>query len=143
MNKYIKINGEPTPEVIDVFFEYQKNKFDGSEILLEDTTVIKHKLRVKGSDPWSSICDDYGHYLFGWVANKLVALDKSGEYLQKYKKNALDEIKMWINLNWSDCTKTMAQIQARIQTEKSNASSLTTTADVDAVVEDFKTWAGS
>ena len=64
MNKYIKIN--QNNEIIDVFFEYQKNKFDGTEILLETTDKIKHKINGK------SISNEYGLFIFQYNNGSIV-----------------------------------------------------------------------
>jgi hypothetical protein len=69
MKKYIKIDENDL--IIDVFFEYQQSKFDGGEIHLEDTEIIKHKINDK------SISNEYGAFIFKWENNKVIERTKT------------------------------------------------------------------
>ena len=64
MDKYIKIN--QNNDIIDVFFNHQKSKFDGTEILLETTDKIEHKINGK------SISNEYGVFIFQYINESII-----------------------------------------------------------------------
>lgn len=85
MKRYIKINSNG--EIIDLFFEIWKDRFDGTEIFHDE---------VEGMDIYINgkcISDDIGNPLFKVVDGKVIEID-SGVYadsLYDYKLNQVIE----------------------------------------------------
>jgi tRNA nucleotidyltransferase (CCA-adding enzyme) len=132
MNKYIKVDGSNL--IIDVFFTFQKSKFDETEIFLEDTEIIKHKINNK------SISDEYGNYIFEYVSG--VITEVATDLVAGYKKKKKEELESIFKNNWLDTTRTMAEIKTKWATFKTNASSWTTIAEVDTAFDAAITWLG-
>jgi tRNA nucleotidyltransferase (CCA-adding enzyme) len=132
MNKYIKVDGSNL--IIDVFFTFQKSKFDGTEIFLEDTEIIKHKINNK------SISDEYGNYIFEYVSG--VITEVATDLVAGYKKKKKEELESIFKNNWLDTTRTMAEIKTKWATLKSNASSWTTIEDIDIAYDSAIAWLG-
>lgn len=83
MKRYIKLNSEN--EIIDLFFEVWKDRFDGTEILLDEVENMDCHINGK------CISDEYGNPIFQYIKGKLIHNDMS-----KYKDKIYD-------INLSDC----------------------------------------
>jgi len=137
MNKYIKVNA--SNEITDVFFEWQKNKFDGTEILLEDTTIIRHSVNNK------SISNDYGVYIFTWdgtmaTEKTQTEIDDNPDFITDYKKQKKDQLFAYIASNLYDINRTLDQIRTQWTSFKTNAASWTTKQDVDDAYDQAIVW---
>ena len=93
MKKYIKINSKK--EVIDVFFDYQKNKFDGSEIFYKETDLLKHKINNK------NISDKNGYFIFKYISGEIIeisseTIEESVEFIEKYQEEKKEELKSFL-----------------------------------------------
>ena len=139
MKKYIKLDGT---DIIDVYFEYQKEKFNPSDIMLEETEIIEHKLRVKSSDPWKSISDEYGNPIFRWISNAVQSQNTDAKFLIKYKKQKVAQLKEVIKENLFEVTRTLDQIRTQFGNVKTSSTSWTTVAEVDTAYNQFITWLG-
>jgi hypothetical protein len=69
MEKYIKINQKN--EIIDLFYDHQKIKFDGTEIQLKDEPKPTFKINGK------SISNEHGVFIFTWDGSKVVEKKKA------------------------------------------------------------------
>lgn len=83
MKRYIKIAYNKL--ITDIFSEYQKEKFDGTEIFLDEVT--EQSVWINGK----VIFDEYGDPLFKWINNQTVETTE-GVFLQKYKDAKYQEI---------------------------------------------------
>ena len=83
MKRYIKLNSDN--EIIDLFFEVWKDRFDGTEILLDEVEEMNCYINNK------CISDEYANPVFKYIKGKIIDNDMS-----KYK----DKI---YNINLSDC----------------------------------------
>lgn len=78
MKRYIKLNKDN--EIADLFFEVWKDRFDGTEIFLDE---------VDGMDVYINgkcISDDIGNPLFKYEKGKVVEMDIYAPQLETYKK---------------------------------------------------------
>lgn len=78
MKRYIKKN--ENNEIIDLFFEVWKGRFDGTEIFLDE---------VEGMDVYINgkcISDDIGNPLFKHENGKIIEIDTYKPQLEAYKK---------------------------------------------------------
>ena len=139
MNKYIKIN--LSNEVIDVFFEYQKNKFDGTEILLGNVKPpYKHKINNK------SISDEFGNFIFTWDGIQIfeksqTEIDATG--FNDYKKFKIKELKNIILNNWPlEINKTSAQLKTFWDDFNVVSETWENKTDADSDYEDALVWLG-
>lgn len=142
MNKYIKINDNN--EITDVFFEYQQNKFDGSEILIGDA-AIKHKINN------NSIANEYGVLVYIWngtsaTKKTAAAINNDADFLIRYKLMKKDELERYIGSNLLTVVKTDRTLQDIIiqwDAFKSGASSWNTKAAVDTAFNNAISWLNS
>jgi len=141
MNKYIEIN--ENNEIIDVFFDWQKEKMQSStKILLEeDTTETKHKINGK------SISEEFGCFIFlynnGTITEKTQSeIETSAEYIIRYKKIKRDELKAYIESDsiTDGITKTIPEIKIKWQQFKTNSSNWTTKQEIDDAFNEAVTW---
>lgn len=136
MNKYIKIN--QNNEIIDVFFEHQKNKFDGSEILIGNVNPpYKRKINNK------SISNDFGIYIFTWDGIQIFEksqVEIDNETLPIYISKKIDLIKILILNQWINSSKNIAQIKEQYDLLKSQSLTWTTVAQVDTEIDNFIEW---
>lgn len=137
MKKYIKINDKN--EIVDVLFDYQKRKFDGTEIFYEDTEIKKHKINDK------SISSEYGVYIFTWNGSSAVEktqseIDNDADFIVKYRKMEKRELIAYIKDKFFESTKSLEEIRIRWATFKTNASSFTTKQEIDDAVDNAKAW---
>lgn len=78
MKRYIKLNSNN--EIIDLFFEVWKDRFDGTEIFFDE---------VEGMDVYVNgkcISDDIGNPLFKFDKGKIIEIDTYAPQLEAYKK---------------------------------------------------------
>jgi hypothetical protein len=138
MNRYIKTN--VSNEIIDHFFEYQKSKFDGTEIFIEDTQTINHRINGK------SISNEYGIWRFTWdgmsISEKSQATIDS-ETLTIYKQIKQAEIQHIIINRWPlDIDRRSDAIFTQWAAIKADSVNWTTLAEVDTAFNNAMTWLG-
>lgn len=83
MKRYIKLNSDN--EIIDLFFEAWKDRFNGTEILLDEVEEMDCHINSK------CISDEFGNPVFKYIKGKVTDNDMS-----KYKDKIYD-------INLSDC----------------------------------------
>ncbi len=139
MNKYIKIDG--SNNIIDVFYEYQKGKFDGSEIFFEFDETLKHKINGK------SISNEQGIFIFTWDGSVVVektpaeiTAEINTDYLPVYIPEKLDEIRTLLYTRWPDSGKTIAALKAEYDNVKTASSGWTSISDVNTAYDNFVTF---
>ena len=137
MNKYIKINAKN--EIIDVFFEKQKNKKDGTEIFLENTEIKKHKINDK------SISNQYGVPIFIWNGSSAMEktqeeIDNDVDFLVDYKKKKKGELIAKIKDSLFETSRSLDEIRVKWAEFKASASSLTTKQEIDDACSSAVTW---
>jgi len=124
--RYIKTSVDNN--IIDLFHEWQKSKFDGNEIYLDDNEGFK----INGK----SISSEYGVPIFNWINSSVVdrtALDIDGDadavarIKQKYLSLLPDKIVMSL-LNGN---RTLSELQTAWANFKSNASTWDTLTKVE------------
>ena len=84
MKKYIKIN--TNNEIIDVFFKHQVNKFDGSEIFLEEVETLQHKINGK------SISDEFGNPIFKYENEEIIEYENI-DFLKNLKNKKKSKVR--------------------------------------------------
>ena len=87
--KYIKLNNDN--RIIDVFYPRQTTKFDGTEIFLDETEKIDHKINGK------SISDEYGNFIFEYDVKKQKITENDIYADDRATKKAKDEKENKIN----------------------------------------------
>lgn len=141
MEKYIKTNG--LNEIIDVFFSYQKNKFDGTEILIEENVgaPFKHKINNK------YISNEYGIFIFKYISGSIVEktpaeieAEINTNYLPNYIVLKLDEIRTKLYMYWPDSSKTISALKAQYDVVKTASSGWSSISDVDTAYDNFITF---
>jgi len=143
MRKYIKVNGND--RIVDVFFEYQKAKIDGSEIFLEDTDYICHRINDK------SISDENGNFIFVWNGTAVVEKTQTeiddyfnNNLLTDYKIKKRDQLGKNIGDNLlkyiKPGTRSIEDIVTQYNQFVTNSSSWTTKQDVDDAFNTAITW---
>lgn len=140
MKAYIKINNND--EIIDLFFEHQKIKFDGTEIFYSSDLV---KLKINGK----SISSEYGVPIFIWdeenaMEKTQTEIDNDPDFVQRYKVMKKAELNKYIGDNLLNViipgTRSLNDIVAQWNTFKTNSSSWTTKQDVDNAFETAINW---
>jgi hypothetical protein len=143
MNKYIKINEDN--EIIECFYEYQKNMFDGTEILLGDFPK-KSSLNGKG------IFDQWGYPIFIWDGNNIIEktqneIDSNPKFIQWYKQKKKVELNKYIGNNLLDIIKPgireLSDIIVYWNNFKTNSSSWITKQQVDNAFDTAINWLNS
>jgi len=138
MKKWIKPGSNAN--IIDVFFDYQKSKFDGTEIFFEETDVKEHKINGK------SISDKYGNFIFTYIDGVVKELAENeiytGSRLNEYKILRRDELRSAIKGNWLDVDKTMDQIKTAYTNFKADVILAETKEAVDTLFDTAYSWLG-
>ena len=138
IEKFIKINNDNF--IVDVFFENQKNKFDGTEISIGKFPTRDFKIFDK------YISDEEGNFIYKFIDKNIIELTideiYTGNILNKYKIKKRDELKTTILQEWPNVDKTMAQIKAQWNTFKTNVVAATTKTEVDAFFDNAYAWLG-
>jgi len=138
MKKYIKVN--VNGEICDVFFKYQKDKFDGTEILISDTDK-KHKLAdYRTPDELKSISDEMGNYIFWYSNSNIIEVSTETLFVNKYKKQRYRDLKALIKDNLVFSDKSIDQIKNQIANLKSQHESWQTRSEVDTAFDTFIDW---
>lgn len=136
MERYIKINNSNL--ICDLFFKYQKNKFDGNEILLDDLPEKSLLINDK------YISDENGNYIFEYDEGEIIEIDPyiDTDILLLYKLKKRDELYALMWPATIEGNRTLDDIITQWATFKANAPTWTTKAQVDAAFETAKTWLG-
>lgn len=139
MNKYIKIN--ENNEIVDVFFTFQKNKFDGTEIIIEENVPSPYKHKINGK----SISNEYGFWIFKFIesvvvekTNSEIEIEVNTYYLPVYIEKRLLELRQLMYTRWVDSSKTGAANQAQYKIAKTNMAGSTSLSEVDTEYNNFE-----
>lgn len=84
MKRYIKINKDN--EIIDLFFEVWKDRFDGTEIFLDEVEGMDVHINGK------CISDEIGNPVFKVVDGKIIETTAHAAKLEAYKIERANEI---------------------------------------------------
>lgn len=135
MKRYIRVEND---KIVDLFFEYQKSKFDGTEILFDD--LPEKILLINGK----YISDGDGNFIFTYIDGTITEIDPyiDTTILQAYKSGKLDYI---YTSTWP-CVlnghQTLNDVVREYDTLKTNLTSASTKVDVDILCDAFITYLG-
>lgn len=141
MDQYIKTDG--SNNIIDTFFDFQKNKFDGTEILFESDVTPPFKQKINGK----SISNEFGTFIFTWDGSDAtektsteIETEENINLLPEYKTQKIAEGRNILYTQWPDSSKTVTALKNQYLIFKTNVQSATTIAEVDTELTDFITF---
>jgi len=137
MKRYIKKNAENL--IIDLFFEWQKNKFDGAEIEISDGD----KLKIDGK----SISNEFGTPIFEMIGDtpterSQLDIDNDPDFIKRYKQHLKSKLKSIIDNEIIEVSRTLAEIRTKWNDFKTTAASETTKSGLDTLYNNAITWLG-
>ena len=141
MKKYIKVNNNH--EIVDVFFDYQKSKFDGTEIFLEDVSLKEHKIN---GESISNYCGVFKFTWFGQFVFAKTPVEMGGSVVEvnKYKRQKRDELFEIINGSLFKVllTRDLDEIKTQWDALVATSANWKTLSEVDTAFHNALSWLG-